>query len=69
MPKVTSKEEARRLAQEECVRNGWPWTEPISVRWGIFAYTVWGGGRKGGNLCVRIRKRDGVILSSGRTPR
>ncbi len=69
MPTIRTKEEARKIAQEECRRNSWPWTEPISVSWGLFTYTVWGGGRKGGNLCVRIRKRDGAILSSGMTLR
>lgn len=68
MKKVT-KDEAREIARRECERNGWPWVEPVSVRWGLLAYTVWGGGRKGGNLCVRIRKKDGAVLSSNMTPR
>jgi len=68
MKKVT-KDDAREIARQECERNGWPWIEPVSVNWGLFAYTVWGRGRKGGNLYVRIRKKDGAILSSNMTPR
>lgn len=68
MPKVTNKEEARSIARAECERKCWPWVEPVYVRWGLFTYSIWGGGRKGGNLHMRIRKRDGAILSSGITP-
>lgn len=68
MPKVTNKEEALSIARAECERKGWPWVEPVYVGWRFFTYRIWGGGRKGGNLHMRIRKRDGAILKSLITP-
>ncbi len=65
---MVTKQQAREIARQECVRKGWPWLEPIYVKWGLFYYTVWGGGRKGTNLCVKVRKKDGVISSSLMTP-
>jgi hypothetical protein len=62
--KIT-KEIARQIAQEECAKRNWPWREPTYVRWGFFYYTVWGGGRKGGNLHMQISKKDGSIRSAG----
>ena len=63
------KQTALEIAKAECEKNGWPWPKQVSVKWGLTAYTVWGGGRKGGNLCIRIRKMDGALLSSNVTPR
>jgi hypothetical protein len=64
-----TKQEALAIARKECEQRGWLWNEQTTVRWGFFTYTVWGGGRKGGNLWVRIRKKDGVVLGIGITPR
>lgn len=64
-----TKIEAKEIARKECEARGWPWREPITVRWGLFSYTVWGGGTKGGNLIIIIRKRDGVLLSADMTPK
>lgn len=69
MAKVTSREQAREIAQAECARRGLPWEEPVLVQWRFFTYRIWGSGRKGGNLYMQIRKRDGAILSAGVTPR
>jgi hypothetical protein len=66
---MVTKERALEIAREECTRRGWPWNEQTSVKWGFFSYTVWGGGRKGGNLCMKIRKRDGEIISATMTPK
>ena len=68
MPSIT-RLEALRIARDECSRRGWTWNEQTSVRWGLFSYAVWGGGRKGGNLCVKIRRKDGIVLRSSLTPR
>lgn len=64
-----TKQDALAIARKECEQRGWPWNERTIVRWGLFTYTVWGGGRKGGNLWVRIRKKDGAVLGIGMTPR
>jgi hypothetical protein len=64
-----TKEDALKIAREECERHNWPWNKCSKVKWGFFSYTVWGGGRKGGNLFIKIRKRDGVIIQSSMTPR
>jgi hypothetical protein len=61
---MVTKEQALEIARQECVRRGWPWNEQTSVKWALFVFTVWGGGRKGGNLCMKIRKRDGEVLSA-----
>ena len=66
---MISKAEAREIAKEVCKEKGFPWVEPVYVKWGLFSYFVWGGGRKGGNLTMRIRKKDGAVLSAGMTPR
>jgi hypothetical protein len=67
MPSIT-KTDALRIAKDECARRNWPWNEQTTVRRGLFNYSVWGGGRKGGNLCMKIRKKDGVILQASMTP-
>jgi hypothetical protein len=66
---MVTKEQALEIARQECGRRGWPWNEQTSVRWGLFALTGWGGGRKGGNLWMKIRKRDGEILSASMSPK
>jgi hypothetical protein len=63
-----TKARALDIARKECELKGWPWNEKTTVKWGLFTYLVWGGGRKGGNLVMRIRKKDGAILSSDLTP-
>jgi hypothetical protein len=65
---MITRKQALQIARDECERRGWPWNEQAFVQWGIFAFTVWGGGRKGCNLCVRVRKRDGAIVKSFMTP-
>jgi hypothetical protein len=66
--KIT-REKARQIAKDECLKREWPWLEPVHVRWGWFSWHVWGGGRRGCNLFMRIRKRDGRILQAGMTPK
>ena len=65
---MISKKQALAIAEAECRQRGWPWNPNTSVRWGLFHYTVWGGGRKGANLHLRIRKRDGKVLSVKLSP-
>ena len=52
------------IAREECSRRGWPWSEQTYAEEGLLAYTVTVAKPKGGRLVVRIRLRDGAILSS-----
>lgn len=66
---MVTKERALEIVREECTLRGWPWNEQASVKRGFFSYTVWGGGRKGGNLWNKIRKQDGEIISATMTPR
>jgi hypothetical protein len=65
---MITKKQALEIARQECARRGWSWDEPVSVKWGFFCYTVWGGGRKGGNLCIRISKKTGEVVSAGVSP-
>jgi hypothetical protein len=69
MTDMVTKERALEIAREECIRRGWFWNERTSVKWGFFCYTVWGGGCKGGNLLVKIRKRDGAVIGAAMTPK
>ncbi len=66
---MITKEQALEIARKECKQRGWPWNEHTTIAWGFICYTVWGGGRKGGNLMMKIRKRDGEIVSAGMTPK
>jgi hypothetical protein len=64
-----TKEQAKDLAHQECLRQGWPWEEPVSVQWGIWTYWVWTSATtRGGNASITVRKRDGQIVSAGFIP-
>ena len=64
------KTDALDIARTECEKRNVPWREPVLVHWGLFHYTVWTDARnRGGNVCVKIRKRDGAIVSLNLMPR
>jgi len=65
---MITKAQALEIAKQECTKRGWQWNEPVSVNWGLFCYTVWGGGRKGGNICVKVKKSNGEVISVGISP-
>ena len=70
MSRVSSKQQAREIAAALCAAREWPFTEPVHVRWGLFNYEVWtNAAMRGGNVSVRIRKRDGQVMAAGITPR
>ncbi len=62
--RMITKSQALEIARQECARRGWPWNDHTTVKWGLFSYFVWGGGRKGGNLWIKVRKRDGSVMSA-----
>jgi hypothetical protein len=67
---VKTKEQALQLAIAAAKERKWPWKEPVSVRWGLLTYTVWTNARsRGGNVCLKIRKRDGAVISASLSPR
>ncbi len=60
-----NKKDAIEIAKKECDRQGWLWREPVHVQWGIFCYKVLThANARGGNAVIRIRKRDGTVVSS-----
>jgi hypothetical protein len=63
-----SKADALEIAKVYCDREGIPWNDQTRVYWGFRQFTVWGGGRKGGNLRMRIRRSDGEILEASVPP-
>ena len=70
MKKVSSKQDAREIAASVCAARDWPFTEPVLVHWRPFTYQVWtNASSRGGNVCIRIRKRDGEVLQASITPR
>jgi hypothetical protein len=60
MGRVTTEEEALRIAQDECVRLGLPWRDPTVKRgwrrWRVYTPS----GRRGGNAVVYIARKDGA---------
>ena len=63
-----TKDDARRIAQVECVKRELPWGDPVVVYWGLTTYTVWAfADRRGGNTIIKIRKKDGEVLSAIQT--
>ena len=70
MNKVSSKQDAREVAASLCAGRDWPFIEPVLVHWRPFTYQVWtNASSRGGNVCIRIRKRDGEVLHASITPR
>jgi hypothetical protein len=62
---VQSKEQALQLAIAAARERNWPWNEPVCVRWGFLSYTVVTNARsRGGNVRLKIRKRDGAVVSA-----
>lgn len=62
--KIT-KDDALRIAREECERRQWPWDDEVYIQSGFFHYRVWIGALRGAHVGVVIRKRDGHITESG----
>jgi hypothetical protein len=61
-----NRQRAREIAQEECKARGWDWIEPIHVHWRLLSYVVvTRADAKGGNARIRVRKRDGAVVSAG----
>jgi hypothetical protein len=64
-----NKADAKQIAQNLCLEKGWPWIEPIEVRWGLFYFTIRTNAQsRGANVYIRIRKRDGTITYAGIAP-
>lgn len=64
------KEQAFRLAREECERRGWPWQEPIGISdgfrcWKIVTHVGW----MDSNVWMSIDHRTGEIMKASRSGR
>jgi hypothetical protein len=60
---------AEEIARKECEARCWILGEPVKVQWGLFHHEVWGyANRKGGNVIIRVRKRDGKVIHACVTP-
>lgn len=67
---MITKSEAKEVAINECAKRGWKWSEPVLVKWRLFSFVIWtNANRKGGNVCIRIRKKNGEILQVSQTPK
>jgi hypothetical protein len=52
--------EALVLARREVDRKSLPWTEPVSVHFGIWSYRIWTKtGSIGGNVVINVNRRSG----------
>jgi hypothetical protein len=70
LSKVTSKQQAREIAASACASRGWPFVEPVVVSWRPFTYRVGtNASSRGGNVLMRIRKRDGEVFKALVTPK
>jgi hypothetical protein len=68
--RVISKQHAREIAASVCAKRDWPFTERVLVHWRPFTYRVWtNASSRGGNVFLRIRKRDGEVLEASNTPK
>jgi len=69
MPTI-SKEDALRLAREECDRRGWPWQEPIEISDGIRCWNiVTHAGWVDSNVLVVVDNCSGKLIGADRTGR
>ena len=65
-----SRDDALQIATEECDRRGWPWREPVAAHWRITHWlVVTHVGWQGGNVRIKVGKRDGKVRSAGYIPR
>jgi hypothetical protein len=61
---------ALELARREVERKGLPWTEPISIHFGLWNYQIWTKtGTIGGNVVVKVNRRSGEATVVARIPR
>lgn len=64
-PKI-SRDEARRIAQEECARRGWYGGEPVEESDELWVwYFQTECNVRGGNVVVPISMRDGRVVDAG----
>ena len=62
---MVSRAEAIQIARAECALRGWPWLAPIEVHWGLFSLTVITNAKsRGCNARIRVRRRDGAVVSA-----
>jgi hypothetical protein len=60
--KVT-RDEALGVAKAEADRRGWPWIEPVRASGGWLSYKfMTNASKRGVNVNVRVRARDGKVL-------
>jgi len=65
-----TRSDALDIAKVECRKRAILWKEPCIAQWGIFSYTVrTNSDCRGSNVVIRIRKRDGAILSLVELPK
>ena len=65
VPRVT-RDEARAIARAECEDRQWPWQEPVHEAGRLFTYRFMTNAQQlGGNVTIRVRARDGKVLSAG----
>lgn len=65
-----NKADALSIAKRECEARGIAWHEPALARWGLLQYTVTTNTRiRGGNVIIRVRKREGAVVALHQVPR
>jgi hypothetical protein len=60
MGRVTTEQEALRIAQSDCIRLSLPWRDPIVKRGWRWWRVYTSGGQRGGNAVVFIARKDGA---------
>jgi hypothetical protein len=69
MGQVVGREAAVAAAKDECLKQGWPWVEPVHVLEGPIEYLIMTSAHmRGGNVSVRIRCEDGRVVAAGFAP-
>jgi hypothetical protein len=67
---MIDRDEAMSLARQEVEREGLPWTEPISVHFGLWNYRVWTmADSRGGNIIIKVNRRSGAATFVAVSPK
>ena len=67
---LLSKEDALKIARQHCLKQSWPWLEPVQVVLLVRDYEVFTNANiKGGNATIRIDGLRGVVTSAAYAPR
>jgi hypothetical protein len=67
---IISKDEAIKIAKQECDRRGWGWLEPVEIKQGRKAWKIRTNAFSRGTIAIfSIDHQTGAVLRAGYIPR